>query len=154
MVKIYEERGMSTDDAELIVNLMADHPDFFVDIMMVEELGMQVPDADDSPIKDGLVTFASFVVFGFMPILTYCVLPFAMPHLTQHELFYVACAVTGITLFVLGVVKARFSSTGMVRSGIEMAIFGGAVAAVAYLIARFAGHAVGHHATINAAVRL
>ena len=43
MVKIYEERGMSTDDAELIVNLMADHPDFFVDIMMVEELGMQVP---------------------------------------------------------------------------------------------------------------
>ena len=148
MVKIYEERGMSTDDAELIVNLMADHPDFFVDIMMVEELGMQVPDADDSPIKDGLVTFASFVGLGFMPILTYCVLPFAMPHLTQHELFFVACAVTGITP---SSASSRPASAAREWSGQWRSA---APSRPLVLIARFAGHAVGHHAMINAAVRL
>lgn len=46
MVEIFEERGMSHEDSELVINTMAKYKDFFVDIMMTQELDLQVPDED------------------------------------------------------------------------------------------------------------
>lgn len=46
MVEIYEERGMSHEDAVLVINTMAKYKDFFVDVMMTQELELQVPDND------------------------------------------------------------------------------------------------------------
>lgn len=46
MVEIYEERGMSHEDAVIVVRTMAKYKDFFVDVMMTQELELQVPDAD------------------------------------------------------------------------------------------------------------
>jgi DNA damage-binding protein 1 len=46
MVEIYESRGMSKEDAELVIITMAKYKDFFVDVMMTQELELQVPDAD------------------------------------------------------------------------------------------------------------
>ena len=43
----------------------------------------QVPAKGHSPLKDGFVTFAAFLSFGLMPLVTYCVFPFVMPQLTQ-----------------------------------------------------------------------
>lgn len=44
MIDIYIERGMSVEDATMVIHTMAKYKDFFVDIMMAEELGLQVPD--------------------------------------------------------------------------------------------------------------
>jgi DNA damage-binding protein 1 len=46
MVEIYEERGMSHDDAALVIHTMAKYKDFFVDVMMTQELQLQVPDVN------------------------------------------------------------------------------------------------------------
>lgn len=46
MVDIYEERGMERKDAELVIKTMAKYKDFFVDVMMAEELQLQVPEDD------------------------------------------------------------------------------------------------------------
>jgi hypothetical protein len=42
-----------------------------VDVMMIEELGLM--SIDEHPIKDAIVTFISFGLFGLMPCITfYC----------------------------------------------------------------------------------
>jgi hypothetical protein len=46
MIDIYVERGMSLEDATVCIQTMAKYKDFFVDIMMTEELGLQVPEED------------------------------------------------------------------------------------------------------------
>jgi DNA damage-binding protein 1 len=46
MVEIYEDRGMSREDAELVITTMAKYKDFFVDVMMAQELELQVPEED------------------------------------------------------------------------------------------------------------
>lgn len=46
MVEIYEDRGMSHDDAVLVIHTMAKYKDFFVDVMMTQELQLQVPDVN------------------------------------------------------------------------------------------------------------
>ena len=43
MVEIYEKRGLSREDAETVITTMAKYPEFFVDTMMRDELGMDLP---------------------------------------------------------------------------------------------------------------
>lgn len=134
MVELYVKRGMSVEDATRVIELMADHRDFFVDVMMVEELGLQVPDPDDNPWIGGFVTFCSFIFFGFFPLLGYCIFPFAFPELSDETLFAIACLLSGATLFVLGAIKSMFSVKPWWWSGTEMLLVGGAVCLVAYVI--------------------
>lgn len=111
MVEIYKEHGMSQEDAELVITTMAKYHDFFVDIMMMQELELQVPDEDyvKENLQEGVVMFCSFAFFGALPLLGYVIIPVTNPELNEHELFMTACAVTGIVLFFLGSIKSNFS---------------------------------------------
>lgn len=53
MVDLYVSKGMSREDAQVVIERMAKYRDFFVDVMMIEELELQVPGEDDNPWKDG-----------------------------------------------------------------------------------------------------
>jgi hypothetical protein len=48
MVEIYKGKGMSEEDAELVMRVCAKYEDLFVDMMLVDELGIEPPDGDDS----------------------------------------------------------------------------------------------------------
>lgn len=135
MVDLYTQKGMSEEDARVVIERMAKYPDFFVNIMMVEELELQVPDPDDNPIWDGMVTFASFVAFGTVPLLGY--VAFSSLQLTVEALFAVACALTACTLFGLGMVKSQFTKMTWYRSGLEVLVLGSGTAMVAYFIGWF-----------------
>ena len=111
MIDIYKERGgMSHEDAELVITTMAKYKEFFVDIMMTQELDLQVPEEDHvkESLKEGVVMFCSFAFFGAMPLLGYVIIPIVYPHLGETELFTTACTVTGIVLFLMGCIKSNF----------------------------------------------
>lgn len=135
MVDIYVSKGLPRKDAESVINIMAKQKEFFVDVMMAEELELQVPDPDDNPWIEGGVTFCSFVLFGTIPLLAYAI--FYNAQLYIHEQFIIACVLTGLTLFGLGVTKSRFTKKPWHSSGMEVFVLGGAVAALAYLVGWF-----------------
>jgi hypothetical protein len=56
---------MALDDATRMTEAISKNKKAFVDIMMIEELGLGA--GDDSPFKNALVTFFSFLLFGLMP---------------------------------------------------------------------------------------
>ena len=83
MIEIYQDRGFSEEEATKIIGIMSKHSEFFVDHMMVEvwvavplcrvaqghqELGLLPIDEDESPLKQGIVMFFSFLGFGFVPL--------------------------------------------------------------------------------------
>lgn len=74
--------------------------------MMVEELGILHNDED--PVKNALVTFFSFVFFGFMPVL-----PYVGVYLAGKEngsyVFFISTGMTAFCLIVLGVIKSKFT---------------------------------------------
>ena len=47
MIDIYTSRGMSTEDATMVIKTMAKYKDFFVDVMMQQELELQVSTIDE-----------------------------------------------------------------------------------------------------------
>mmetsp|Transcript_11651 Transcript_11651/g.24563 ORF Transcript_11651/g.24563 Transcript_11651/m.24563 type:complete len:279 (-) Transcript_11651:2657-3493(-) len=139
MIDIYVDRGMKHEDAKLVIETMAKYKDFFVDIMMTEELNLQVPEEDHKTesMKEGVVMFCSFASFGSLPLLGYVLIPLAFPNLGEEILFTTACVVTGMVLFLMGCVKSNFSASHWFTCGLETLLLGGACATAAYTIGQF-----------------
>ena len=110
MIEIYESRGMSKEDATQVIRTMSKYKDFFVDVMMAEELALQVPEENHKieSMKEGVVMFCSFATFGSLPILGYVLIPAAFPSFGEDVLFRAACVITGLVLFGMGCVKSVF----------------------------------------------
>eukprot|EP00043_Microstomoeca_roanoka_P009524 m.90867 g.90867 ORF g.90867 m.90867 type:complete len:376 (+) comp14607_c1_seq2:455-1582(+) len=135
MVDLYQEKGITEEDAESIIRLMAKYREFFIDHMLVEELSLMPPDASESPAKNGLVIFLSFMIFGLIPLLSYLVLGFIdFGSNKSQALFGIACALTAAALFTMGAIKSRFSTQSWYISGLSVLLNGGVAAGAAYLI--------------------
>ena len=128
LVELYGEKGIPREDAEQIVDLLAKYPKAWVDVMMVEELG--IVEEQESPLKSAAVTFFSFVVFGFVPLAAYLLA--RVVKVLDENTFVVACVLTGLTLFALGAQKVRITDKNWLMSGLEMLGLGGVAAAAAY----------------------
>ncbi|MFA6073580.1 MAG: VIT1/CCC1 transporter family protein [Candidatus Woesearchaeota archaeon] len=128
LIDIYKDKGLPEKDAKIIVNTLSKHEKAWVDVMMVEELG--IVENDESPLKNAFVTFISFAIFGFIPLAAY-VAAAIIPFFELHTLL-IACILTGLTLFTLGALKVKVTGKNWIYSGFEMLIIGGITATAAY----------------------
>jgi len=128
LLEIYIAKGIPEKEAKVIVDTLAKNENAWIDVMMVEELG--IVENNESPLKNAFVTFVSFAIFGFIPIAAYVAAK--LFGLFGHETFLIACILTGLTMFVLGALKVRVTGKNWVYSGFEMLIIGGITAAAAY----------------------
>jgi DNA damage-binding protein 1 len=146
MVEIYEDKGMSHEDAVEVITRIAKYKDVFVDIMMKEELELQVPEENhvEESMKEGCVMFASFAFFGALPLLGYVVIPALFPALSTDILFVSACVITGCVLFFMGTLKSLVTTQHFIQAGLETLLLGGACATVAFTIGSFVEQHLGH----------
>lgn len=135
MVDLYVAKGCERSDAEQIIKTMSKYKEFFINVMMAEELELQVPDPDENPWIDGAVTFGSFVVFGTVPLLAFAIF-YSVP-ISMEIQFLIACILTGMSLFGLGVVKSKFTKKPWWYAGLEVFTLGSLVAAFAYVVGLF-----------------
>jgi len=135
MIRAYESEGLTTEDAQTISYTLAKYEKPFIKQKMTNEYGSE--DAEEEPIKNELVTFFSFFIFGLVPLLAYVGSLF-FPVMLEHA-FMVASILTGSTLFVLGTVKSRITHSNWLKSGLEMLAVGGLAAVAAYLIGYILG---------------
>ncbi|KAL5265365.1 hypothetical protein ACHWQZ_G006188 [Mnemiopsis leidyi] len=103
MIEIFKAKGMTQEDAEIVIRTTAKYRDVFCNDMMIHELGLTPPDDDDSPIKSGLVTFIAFIICGIVPLLVYM---FVDVHSSSGDTnFYISIGMTAAALFILGALK-------------------------------------------------
>ena len=122
MVELYQAKGLSESDARTMVQILAKDDKIFADFMMVDELGLtaEAPDSDE-PIKQGLVMFLSFVLFGSVPLLAYM---FAWRGRGVDGVFCAACAMTAAALLSLGAIKGYLSGVNIFRAAAFMLVTG------------------------------
>ena len=83
---------------------------------MYLEHGMVDPEEEIELVKNGGVTFTSFIIFGSIPLLTF----FIICHIDQNYYnisFWVSTIVTCITMFLLGVCQAIICSQPVIKNG-------------------------------------
>lgn len=130
LIQLYTGKGLSRPDAQTIVDILAKNKKAWVDVMMVEELG--IVESDESPAKNGLATFFSFAAFGSVPLIAFVLSRFS-GSIRPHA-FPLACVLTAMTLFALGSLKVKITERNWLLSGLETLLVGGLAALAAYLV--------------------
>ena len=145
MVDIYKSKGFSEEKAGRIIKLMTHRPeykDFFVDHMMQQELGQRVPGEGENPMKNGAVSFLSFVFWGAVPLVPYLIF-FGTNYHDKTGQFGICIAVTMLCLFGLGAQQALILKQSVPRQAALMALNGGVAAAASFLVSWGLQRAIG-----------
>ena len=126
---IYRAKGFEGEMLEGIIDVITADKDRWVDVMMKEELEMS--EETKSPIAMGGVTFLSFLIFGFIPLVIYVI---DYLHPLEASLFAISSFLTGATFVLIGALKAFVNQTKIWRSILETLFLGGAAATLAYYV--------------------
>ncbi|KAJ7962292.1 Vacuolar iron transporter 1 [Quillaja saponaria] len=141
LIQLYHEHGMDIDDATTVVNIFAKYKNILVDEKMAAVKGMLPPDEAEKPWKNGLVTFASFIVFGIAPLLSFIILiPFTHSETTK---FIGACVLSALALGLLGIAKAKIAGQNYAFSAAWTILNGGLAASAAYFLGWTLKHVAG-----------
>jgi len=93
-----------------------------------------------SPVKNGITTFFSFILFGSFSLIPYVIKMFTYSSARfQSYVFMISCFVTAITFFLLGVVKSFIihHNQRWFLNGLEILIVGSIAASFAYGLGYF-----------------
>jgi len=123
--ELYRQKGFEGPILEEIVDVITADEERWVSTMLTEEYGL--PTFVRSPWLAGLATFFAFFICGALPLI-----PFLIGNFT-HALT-LSAVLTGVTFFVIGAVRSRWSVQRWWTAGIETLGIGGAAAILAYVI--------------------
>lgn len=128
--QILAKKGFSGDDLEKAIGAVSADENNWAQLMVLEEYG-QAP-VNRSPLKAASYTFAAFLLAGMVPVAAF--LTGGLP---------LSAAMTGVTFFLIGSFKGRWSPRSGWASGLETFAIGGSAAFLAYvagyLLARWGG---------------
>ncbi len=99
----------------------------FLSEQSAEEYAAQKEVSGKNAYAAGVVMFISFVLASFIPIVAYLFMPAA-------RAIWVSIALSLAALFIVGVVSAKVSNTGLVSRGLRMAILGGAAITIGVIV--------------------
>lgn len=85
------------------------------------------------PIIAAIIMFFSYFISGFIPLFPYIILP-------SETAVWVSIIFSLFTLFILGVISAKFSSTNLIRSGLRMFLVGGVAIVIGVFVGIFLGN--------------
>lgn len=131
--EILEIYGFKGKDLTRATKIITSNPKAWVDLMMKNEFNLMYENI--SPTKGAFTTFISFVLIGFIPLFIYTFSP--LFKLNEKTSFIIASFATLSALFLVGMIKSKFSTKNWAISGLETMLIGGAAATIAYLIGYF-----------------
>ncbi len=122
--EIYEKKGFSGKELEMIVNKITSDKKVWLDTMLTEELKRNLEIFGHSG-KSALRLFGSFLVKGILPIIPF----FFASGLT---LLLIAIGFSLTSSFIVGALKSRMANISIIKGGIEMAGLGTGIALIGY----------------------
>jgi predicted membrane protein (TIGR00267 family) len=126
MAYMFEEDGLPAAEAAEIARVVARHPDVLLRTMVEKELALHVEEHAGSPLQGALVMGGAFGLGAAVPVLPYL-------FLTGMPAIWASIVATGVVLFGVGVLKARFTRRGAIRSGLEILAVGAAAGILGYV---------------------
>ncbi len=131
--EIMEGYGFKGHDLKRAVEVITSDDDAWVDLMMRNEFNMTKENIN--PFLGGFATFASFILIGFIPLMSYAFKD--LLNLAADSIFLLTCVLTSIALFTVGAVKSKFTVRNWFLCGLETFFIGGFAAFIAYFIGAF-----------------
>ena len=84
------------------------------------------------PKKTALITFISFLLVGFIPLLSFVLSP--LSSFIDQNKFIFSTILTAIAFLIIGAIKSKVVGKHFIRSSLETLLIGGAAAGLAFLV--------------------
>lgn len=123
---IYRKKGFEGESLDKIVDVITSNPDVWVDVMMSEEFQLTPPEKSQA--------FRSALLVGFSALIGSLIPMFPFFFLSVSLSIWLAVIIAAMTLFIVGMYKARVTVGKPFRSGIEMAVIGTLSALAGYVV--------------------
>jgi vacuolar iron transporter family protein len=123
---IYRRKGFEGETLEKIVEVITSNPDVWVNVMMSEEFQLTPPEKSKA-VNSALLVGFSALIGSFIPLF-----PFFFWDVSLS--IGISIVIAALTLFVVGVYKARVTVGKPFRSGVEMAVIGTISALAGYVV--------------------
>tara|TARA_A100001015_G_C14919220_1_gene683632 strand:+ start:381 stop:1124 length:744 start_codon:yes stop_codon:yes gene_type:complete len=124
---ILEEQGFSKSNAKELTKIISTNREFWAKFMVKYELGITNPD-NENEYLNGLATFASFLIFGFIPLTPYFFKG------NQDDLFLYSIIATFFSLCLLGFLRAYLAKERLIPAVGEVLFVGVVSSSLAYLV--------------------
>ena len=124
---IYSSKGFEGETLEKVVEVITSNPDVWVNVMMSEEFQMTPPEKSRA-LRSAIIVGLSALVGSLIPLLPFFFLDVELS-------IWISILIAALTLFVVGVYKARVTVGRPFRSGLQIAVIG--------TVSALAGYAVG-----------
>ncbi|KPV42239.1 VIT1/CCC1 transporter family protein [Alicyclobacillus ferrooxydans] len=128
--QLVEEWGVDEAHLPMVVESITRDHEQWVNFMLRHEFGLEAP-RPGRALSSSVTIGGSYIVGGLIPLLPY----FFIHHPLRG--LWASVILTGLALFIFGIIKSRLTRTRPFRGGVSMAAIGGCAAAVAFLAARF-----------------
>ena len=134
LVEIYEAKGLSYAESDLIVDRIMKDPERAIDTFVREEIGLSA-ETMGSPVAAGLGSLGAFAMGALVPLI-----PFIL--LKGSAAFALSIAGSGVALFAIGLAVSRLTHRNALWAGLRQAALGGLAAAVTFGIGSLLGASV------------
>lgn len=127
---ILMQKGFTKEQADQLTEMYATNEEFWVEFMMRDELKMSNTERENHYFT-ALMTFFSFLFFGFIPLIPYLFFS------TASYIFFISVGFTAAALILLGLLRWRVTGQSLIRSVGEVLLIGGTSAGIAYFVGTF-----------------
>jgi len=122
-------QGFTISQAREMTGIISENRPYWLKFMMSSELGMSNA-LDENPFVSALITFISFIFFGFLPLA-----PFVFDFGTRALFFSVVF--TSLALASIGFLRGHLAGKRLFRTVLEVVFVGALSAAIAYSVGTF-----------------
>jgi VIT1/CCC1 family predicted Fe2+/Mn2+ transporter len=123
------KRGLPADLAHQVADVLKANPEEALKVHVQEELGVD-PDSQPSPWLAAISSFVCFALGALIPLVSY---------LVGSESLWLALAVGGLGLFVVGALTSRFTGKPWLITGLRQLVLGGCAAGATYVVGALIG---------------
>jgi VIT1/CCC1 family predicted Fe2+/Mn2+ transporter len=127
LMQIYEQDGVTPDDARVLVTTLARYPQAYQKAMVSKELGISTLQPDAVKVPEALTIGGSYLLGSFFPLIAYFFfpVPVALP---------ISLGLTFIALVAVGIVKGKLANMNLFRSCLEIVVIGTLSAGGGYVL--------------------
>lgn len=126
---VFAQYGLNADTQNIIVDELAKDKDKWVDFMMKNELGLEMPEANRAR-KSAATIGLSYVVGGLIPLSAYF---FSQ---TPAQGLFISAVLTVICLFIFGFFKSKVTGQPPFKGALKVTLIGITAATAAFLVAK------------------
>jgi vacuolar iron transporter family protein len=140
--EIYEQWGLTGNQLDQVVDIICSNEDTWLSVMMAEELHL-APVEESGALKSAAIVGFSAIVGSAIPLIPFLLVAPPIVLLTRPTAIIISIIVSALTLFAVGVYRAKTTVGKPARSGLQMAIIGTVSALAGFLIGSLFGAPAG-----------